>query len=228
MTGEPEPEPEIPKGLAAKIAKVQLAADVDALPKRTVTVNIQAKGDRPAGSYSYAYIEESTLMEKIRPLLAEHGVAVFYSDEILNIAGNLAQVRVHLTLIDGDTGEQFAMYADGVGTDYGDKHVSKAKTTAMRYLLWKWFLVPSGDVDPEAENVNREAKPPRDQIKWASKEDVDAFLAEVEAAGFQRGPSQERADQEYLEWEGWRADWLDSQRKAFEKAKKKAEEQAQA
>src|SRR5258708_2559699 len=102
------------------------------------------EGQDSGGSYSYDYIEESTLMEKIRPLLAAEGVAVYYSDEILNIQGNLASVRVLLTLVDGESGDSFTMHADGVGTDYGDKHVSKAKTTAMRYLLWKWFLVPSG------------------------------------------------------------------------------------
>jgi ERF superfamily len=208
-----------PPSLAAKIAMVQKQAEVDHLAKRTVTVNIAAKGDRAAGSYSYGYIEESTLMEKIRPLLAEHGVAVYYSDEIISITGNLAQVRVFLTLVDGDTGEEFQMHADGVGTDSGDKHVSKAKTTAMRYLLWKWFLVPSGDVDPESENVQRERRPPREQIQWATQEDVQAFLKEVEEAGFKIEPSKAAADQEHLEWDGWRADWLAGQRRSFEQAK---------
>jgi hypothetical protein len=114
------------------------------------------------------------------------------------------------------------MYAEGVGTDKGDKHVNKAKTAAMRYLLWKWFLVPS-DVDPEVENIDRSAKPPRSQMKWATKEDVDAYVEEVVAAGFAREPIEERVDKEFIEWEGYRQTWLDQEREAFERARKQAE-----
>lgn len=203
-------------GLATKIAKVQKKAEVSALPKRTVSVSM-----RSGGSYTYDYIEESTLMEKIRPLLAEEGVAVFYSDEIKAISGNLATVRITLTLIDGDSGERFEMFAEGVGTDMGDKHVNKAKTAAVRYLLWKWFLVPS-DIDPERENIEREDRPPKAQMKWASKEDVDSFLDDVVKAGFQRDQAQERADREFAEWEGYRADWLRDEKQALEQATKKA------
>lgn len=205
MTGTPN--------LATKIAKVQKNAEISALPKRNVQVQTQG-----GGSYSYDYIEEGTLMEKIRPLLAEEGVAVFYCDEIKSISGNLATVRVSLTLVDGESGETVAMFAEGVGTDKGDKHVNKAKTSALRYLLWKWFLVPSGDVDPEAENVERSERPPRAQIKWAKEEDVAAFLDEVVAAGFKRDHAQERADREFAEWEGYRADWLTQERRALEQA----------
>jgi hypothetical protein len=206
--------------LAAKIAKVQLKAEVQNLPKRTVTVQTQ-KG----GTYSYDYIEEATLQEVIRPLLAEEGVATLYSDEIKSIQGNMATVKVTLTLIDGESGAWFQMNAEGVGTDMGDKHVNKAKTSAMRYLLWKWFLVPSGDVDPEAESIERSEKPPKSQIKWAKKEDVEAFIEEVAAAGFQRQPTEEAAAQEFAEWEGYRADWFAKQRRAFEGAKKQREQE---
>lgn len=198
--------------LASKIAKVQLAAEVSRLPKRTVNVSISS-----GGSYKYDYIEESTLMEKIRPLLASEGVAVFYSDEIKDITGNLARVRVTLTLVDGESGEQFEMFAEGVGTDKGDKHVNKAKTAAMRYLLWKWFLVPS-DIDPETENVERSDKPPRAQIKFAKDEAAEEFLKAVAAAGFDTSPTQKLIDEERLEYGGIREDWLTKQRQSLERA----------
>lgn len=203
---ETSARPELPAdaGLARKMAAIQLAANVGGLEQRNVRVETST-----GGSYSYDYITEPTLMRVIRPLLAEYGIAVFYSDEIKTMTGNAATVRVELTLVDGETGQERTMHAEGLGTDKGDKAVNKAKTSALRYLLWKWFLVPS-DIDPEEENVERSDKQPKSHVAWATKEKVDAFIAAVVEAGYDAKPSQDAADAEYMEHDGWRQTWLDT------------------
>lgn len=140
--------------LYRKIASVM--GTISAIPKseyRTVTVETSG-----GGSYSYDFIPEGVLMERIRPALAERGVAVLYSDKIVpNVHEGDDQtvtVEIAVTFADGETGARWTCRATAEGTDKGDKAASKAKTTATRYLLWKTFLV-SGDLDPEAENVAR-------------------------------------------------------------------------
>lgn len=138
-----------PRGLAAKLAAIQL--EIEDVPRRGHADVRSAKA-----TYSYDYILEADLMKAVRPLLAKYGVASFYSDTILSApaAGNAATiVRVTLTLVDGDSGESRELTADGYAVDYGDKGANKAKTSAVRYILWKTFLQPS-DEDPEQESAN--------------------------------------------------------------------------
>ena len=168
---EPSPEPEEGAGspeeaapgdgggspsLAWKLARIM--GEMDRIPKDEYRhVEVETRG---GGSYSYDYIPESVLMERLRPKLAAARIAAVYSDEILRspdpeIDGdNLTIVRVELRLVDGETGEELKLASEGYGTDYGDKGANKAKTSAMRYLLWKTFLFAS-DVEPEGENVER-------------------------------------------------------------------------
>jgi hypothetical protein len=110
---------------------------------------------RSGGSYTYDYITEPDLMRAIRPLLAKEGIAVYYSDEIKSYDGGAATVRVSMTL--AANGEERVLFAEGYATDLGDKAANKAKTNAVRYLLWKTFLQPSDDGDPEQENVDADS-----------------------------------------------------------------------
>lgn len=135
--------------LASKLAEI--AVEIGSLPKDE---HVHVQGT--SANYEYDYISEAALMDVIRPALAERGVAVFYSDEIVDRVQNLVVVRVSLTFVDGETGEERTIVGDGEGTDKGDKAASKAKTTATRILLTKTFL-QGGGVDAEKESVERES-----------------------------------------------------------------------
>jgi hypothetical protein len=143
-----------PKTLAGKWAAI--LGELEAIP-RNGHAEVQT---RSGGSYSYDYVLESDLMEALRPKLAAHGIAAFYSDEILSQEpiGDSSYlqttVRVSLTLVDADNPEDvMVLTADDTAADLGDKGARKAKTGAVRYLLLKGTLNPSDALDdPDAES----------------------------------------------------------------------------
>lgn len=141
-----------PKGLAWKLAKIQGEMEDVA---RAGHAEVRKNGEV---QYTYDYILEADLMKAVRPLLAKRGVAVFYADEIIQAPSEHDRgtiVRVTMTLVDGETLQERELRADGYAIDYGDKGANKAKTSAVRYILWKTFLQPS-DEDPEQETQDRE------------------------------------------------------------------------
>lgn len=149
--------------LADVVAAQARSSDFRTLDERMAAVQLELENVPRRGhaevkkegvlQYEYDYITEADLMKGVRPLLAKHGIATYYSDEIVGNAAGLATVRVSITF--AANGEQRVVTADGVGTDRGDKGPNKAKTAAVRYLLWKTFLQPS-DEDPEQENVSQD------------------------------------------------------------------------
>lgn len=134
------------RSLDERMAAVQL--ELENVPRRG---HAEVRKDGVL-QYEYDYITEADLMKGVRPLLAKHGIATYYSDELVANANGMATVRV--SIVFAANGEQRIVTADGVGTDRGDKGPNKAKTAAVRYLLWKTFLQPS-DEDPEQENVSQ-------------------------------------------------------------------------
>lgn len=137
------------KTLWHKLAEVQ--GELDALPKDQ-TANM--------GTYSYDYVSEAALMEAVRSKLAERGVAVSVSWTSVEFEGNLAVLKGALFFTNGDNPEEReCVQLLGTGTDKGDKAIYKAMTGAVRYGLWKTFLIPAG-IDNEQEKVERTAEPP--------------------------------------------------------------------
>jgi hypothetical protein len=111
--------------------------------------------------HKYDYVTESDLADHIRPLLAKNGLALMFgAEEIMDMGtdqkGNrLLAVKCSITLGDSD-GNEIRETIWGMGMDKGDKGVYKAMTGAMKYWLYKTFLVSTGD-DPEIE----ESKQPK-------------------------------------------------------------------
>lgn len=137
-------------GLHEKMSRI--LGEIDDVEARG---HAKVKGTAKSGvpfEYDYDYILESDLMAAVRPKLAAAGIAVYYSDEILSHTGGVTTVRIRLKLVDAETGEAETLSGDGQGADAGDKGANKAKTAAVRYVLWKTFLVPS-DVDPEQDST---------------------------------------------------------------------------
>jgi hypothetical protein len=131
------PEAHVHKMLAEVHAEI-----VSAAPTERATVTMKS-----GGNYSYEYIGEGTLMNLVRPKLAERGVSVVVNGEITHASpdGKLVQVVVRVTFTSSEDGSTATASMPGMAADMGDKALAKALTSATRYCLWKTFLVPSED-----------------------------------------------------------------------------------
>lgn len=126
--------------------------------------------------FHYDYVTENDLVYAVRDKLAEAGVFVFTSNESQSVElyedkeGKkffLTTVTTKHTFIDGESGEQFSVLSQGQGSDNGDKGGYKAMTGAMKYFLYKCFMIPTGD-DPEQDTKTDERGAP--EKKTASRE----------------------------------------------------------
>jgi hypothetical protein len=119
-----------------------------------------------AGARKYKFISESKLLSEIRPLLSINKVAAFVSTdsaktELIGVTKRdgkpgtvqLSEITTSITFADGESGETFTIYGQGAATDYGDKSVYKAITSACRYMWWKTMLVGT-DGDDAAGQEN--------------------------------------------------------------------------
>ena len=133
------------KTLAAKMATIM--GELSRLPKT-------GRND----FHKYDFLEESVLVDAVRPLLAAQGIGV--SQQILEYSQDGNRSIVHLKIIyrDGDSGEEMFSTGIGEGVDKSDKGLPKATTSAFKYALKNTFLISSGD---DVENDEVEAKPGR-------------------------------------------------------------------
>ena len=138
----------------------------------------------------YKYVSESGITEALRPLCNKEGVLISFdvagSERIPHETSNGKQTTITiisiimtLTNVD-DPNDFYSVRSYGEGMDAEDKGFYKAYTGAVKYALFKNFLVSSGeDVEPERPNIPTPppAKPKQffyvfDKIK-DNKEELD-------------------------------------------------------
>jgi hypothetical protein len=130
--------------------------------------------------HKYHYANESDIVDGIRPILAEAGLALWTTvvsqereiREIFNRykpndaprKGWFTKVCMKFIIGDADTGESLESIYWGEGEDESDKGLYKAYTGAQKYFLTKSFLISSGDTvdneptDPEADTSRKNAE----------------------------------------------------------------------
>jgi hypothetical protein len=128
---------------------------------------------KSGGSYSYDYLTEGALMAAVKKELAAQGVAIYVSCEKQWEEAGATRTELLVTFADAESNETFSVKGQGAGTDMGDKGVYKAQTGALRYVLWKTFLIPSGD-EPDADHTERKDH----KSAEGAKPDSDAPSAE--------------------------------------------------
>lgn len=106
--------------------------------------------------FKYHYITESDLVDAVRPKLAEAGVFLFTSVIDQRTEGDVTYVTTEHTFVDGDSGACFSVQSQGQGQAKDDKGGYKAITGAMKYMLYKTFMVSTED-DPERDTPNQQA-----------------------------------------------------------------------
>lgn len=131
-TNGPKPSPvPTPKSLTTKLAEVMAA--VGPLTKTGYNEH-----------HHYKYVEEATVMQAVRSELAQRHVMIYPTKETIERIGSLTQIHSEYLVQDGDTLQSIVVESSGTGNNT-DKGLYAAKTGAMKYLLTKLFLIPTGD-----------------------------------------------------------------------------------
>lgn len=120
--------------------------------------------------HDYKYATEGDILDGIRPILADVGLAVFptveketraiytyYSKGYEKGSKTVTKVEMMFTIACTDTGETIQTRFCGEGEDEGDKGLYKAYTGATKYFLTKTFLISSGDITNDNEPTDPEA-----------------------------------------------------------------------
>ena len=137
--------------IAAKLVKVMEACS-----------NVKKNGVNDFHHYRYA--TSADVLEKVNAAFVKHNLAsvveseVIDASDVLNNKGNtehLATVKVRITLIDAESGENIELSGMGSGQDGGDKAIMKAQTAAIKYAYLMSLAMSTSD-DPEADSKTDE------------------------------------------------------------------------
>lgn len=140
------------KSLAAKLAEVMASVDRVAKTGHNATFN-------------YDFVREADVTEAIRKELAARKVIVVpflesTGTRTMQTRSGTMEITLALyrfTFYDGESDEKIEARVQGEGMDGQDKGSNKALTAALKYLLLKTFLIPTGD-DTESD-VHEAPKP---------------------------------------------------------------------
>jgi len=107
---------------------------------------------------NYKYATSADVIAMVNEALTNNNIATLADTEILqieNIEGkknNLVRVKITVTLLDADSGEERTISGIGEGYDSLDKATAKAQTQALKYAYMSAFAIAQGD-DPDSDNA---------------------------------------------------------------------------
>ena len=100
--------------------------------------------------FKYTYTSAEQVYRVVRKPLLDQGLVVIPSVAESTTQGQTTVTKLHLRLIDTETGESIEAFWMGEGQDKGDKGPYKAATGGMKTWLKHLFLLPADD-DPEGD-----------------------------------------------------------------------------
>lgn len=100
--------------------------------------------------HKYTYTSAEQVYRVVRKPLLDQGLVVIPSVAESTTQGQTTVTKLHLRLIDTESGESIEAYWMGEGQDKGDKGPYKAATGGMKTWLKHLFLLPADD-DPESD-----------------------------------------------------------------------------
>lgn len=121
-----------------------------------------AKNDRnTAQNFSFRGID--AVVNAVAPALRAHNVVVMphveeYNFNNMTTSGGKSAMHVTLKVryrFTGQGGDFLDSVVMGEAIDYGDKAVSKAMSVAFRTVLLQALVLPTDDVDPDAQSYER-------------------------------------------------------------------------
>ncbi len=121
--------------------------------------------------HKYDYVTANDLINAVRDKLAAAGIFIFTSVEAQEVReivdkekkSNLTLVTLKHTFACAESGETFSVLSQGQGADVSDKGGYKAITGAMKYFIYKCFLIPTDEDGSEIETTlpKREQQQPQ-------------------------------------------------------------------
>lgn len=137
------------EGVWAKIAWVQHRVE-----------HVEKTGTVSFGKTSFSHMQEHGLIQVLRPLLRQVGLAVVFDAPEYAINGNQYVITGRLEVSDPVSGETVVKTYPNVGVDPADKGFNKALTAGSKYALQKFFQIPTEGIDDneatEAQGVRTE------------------------------------------------------------------------
>lgn len=140
-----------PSALFAKLAKI--IGEVKSIPK-------SGHND----FHNYDYVTANDLINAVRDKLAAEGIFIFTSvksqelREIVSADRDGKEKRSMITLVTlehtfacAESGETFVVLSQGQGADVSDKGGYKAITGAMKYFIFKCFMIPTDEDSRELD-----------------------------------------------------------------------------
>lgn len=138
------------------------------MPKVMQSIGVIGK-DRTNEAQRFQFRGIDDVMTAVQPALLEHGV--YYVPEVVaseheryqtknGTAMRSATITVRYTFY-GPSGDSVIAIGIGEAADAGDKATSKALAMALKYALLQTFCVPTGDPDPDSQNVEGAGDPAR-------------------------------------------------------------------
>lgn len=154
--GIPEPGPDGPENVPVWVAWSRVMGEVRGVAKG-------AWYGKPDMNGSYRFRGVDAALNAFGPACRLHGVLVLpvrteaaYRDVKTSTGKNSRECTVTVTYrIIGPGGDHIEVQSVGESMDSADKGTAKALSTALRSLLFLGGLVPTGDPDPDASNVER-------------------------------------------------------------------------
>lgn len=149
---------------------------------------IQSEVDRfvkDGKGYDYKYTKGDTVLNKIRPLMNEHGLLL--KQEVIEVCNHredydtrngsksemFTSVKQLFTWIDTETGDREEVRWHANGQNSWDKGFGSALTYAERYFLLKFFHIPTDEDDPD---VRIDEPAYKSDKKWLNATDKDGSL----------------------------------------------------
>jgi len=133
------------------------------LANKLIQVMSECSDIRKSGTndfHKYKYVTSSDVLERVSASLVKHKIASVVMPEVVDTAevitakGNtehLVTVKVNITLIDAESGDELYISGLGSGQDSGDKVAMKAQTAAIKYAYLLSLAISTND-DPEADS----------------------------------------------------------------------------
>jgi hypothetical protein len=165
--GIPEPGPDGPEQVPVWVAWSRVMGTVRGISK-------DGWYGKPGERGSYQFRGVDAALNAFGPACRLHGVLVLpvtteaaYRDVKTSTGKNSRECTVTVTYrIIGPAGDSIEVQSVGESMDSADKGTAKALSTALRSLLFLGGLVPTGDPEPDASNVERGEAPVRQATSY--------------------------------------------------------------